>query len=236
MYSLPTDGIRVSIEKHNSDLMVASDWLQLVVLASAEEWAPPEIVDILAENGIYREQDFATEFVQSMLAEARRRSACLGDYSPLLFTDAGSLVARRVPYSALLFCTLLATGPNYSGWSSQFAGDYTDQGQLFERLVTDTLAYWFPSWDIGNTGWGDGDELSVEELVELLGARTMEQLTADWKDWVRQHGKDMGVDVAAIRTFGGDAGGLPVIMWQCASGETGRTSWPHRTRRLGVGS
>src|SRR5437016_622038 len=135
MLALPTDGLRTSVEQHNSDLIVATDWLELLALTSTEEWSAYNVGDILAEGDIYRDQGFAAEFIESMWAELRRHAGCTGTGYPLSVEP--DRVSRNgdVPHAAVLFCLLLSVGPRYSGWSRQFGGNYTEQGDFFERLV-----------------------------------------------------------------------------------------------------
>jgi hypothetical protein len=121
---------------------------------------------------------------------------------------------------------MLALGPKYSGWAEQFNGDYSGQGELFERLVEDALRDWFPSWTIARTGWDNGAEMSLEDLVNVIAEVCVEQRTSDWDRWLPARAKDIGVDVAAVRSFGGDGGGIPVMLWQCASG----ANWPTKLR------
>jgi hypothetical protein len=73
MISLPTSGFNVSTTQHNSNLMVAADWVELSCLLSGEPVSGPIVVDILDEGGIYSDQGFATEFVESVFGEIRRR-------------------------------------------------------------------------------------------------------------------------------------------------------------------
>lgn len=224
MLALPTDGLRTSVERHNSDLNVATDWLELLALIStAGEWSQYNVGDILAEGDIYRDQGFAAEFIESMWAELQRRSAGIATAHPL-FVELDRVVRRAdVPYTALLFCLLLSVGPRYSGWATQFGGNYVEQGDLFERLVADALRFWFPSWDVVRTGWGDGNQMPLENFVEMIAMATFEEQVTGWGAWVPAQAKDIGVDVAVVRRFGDGGGGLPVMMWQCASGQNWST-------------
>jgi len=180
MFALPTDGLRTSVETHNSDLAVATDWLELLVLTSAEPWSAHNISDILAEGDVYRDQGFAAEFVESMWAEVRRRAASMEAGYPLAVEPDRVSPIEGVPHAALLFCLLLSVGPHYSGWSTQFGGDYTEQGDLFERLVADALKHWLPSWDIVRTGWGDGNQIPLEGLVDTVAAAAFEEKVPGW--------------------------------------------------------
>lgn len=223
MIALPTDGLRTSVEHHNSDLIVATDWVELLALSSTDQWSMYNVSDVLVEGDIYRDQGLAAEFIESMWAELRRRAGCVGSGYPLSVEP--DRVARRddAPCGAVLFCSLLSVGPRYSSWSTQFGGNYTEQGDLFERLVADALKYWFPSWDIVRTGWGDGNQIPLTGLVQLVAAAALEEEAAGWQEWVPAQAKDIGLDVAAARGFGDGTGGVPVMMWQCASGRNWST-------------
>jgi len=219
MLALPTSGVRPSVAKHNSDLDVATDWLELVSLLTPGGWSIPDIVDVLIEGGIYVDQDFASEFVESMIAEVRRRVSTMAGSHPLMIDPSSRVVAiEGRPFTGLLFCLLLSVGNSYSGWSDQFNNNYVQQGTLFERLTVDALRASFPGWEVLPTGWGDGQQIPLPDLVNALAEATREDVIPGWQNWVAAQGKDVGLDVAVVRRFADGAGGLPVMMWQCASG------------------
>ncbi len=175
------------------------------------------------EADVYREQSFASEFVESIGAELRRRCARLGTGYPIDLLPTGAFRATPgAPSEALRFCLLLSVGTRYSDWSKQFDSDYSEQGELFERVVADALQFWFPSWNVVRTGWGDGNQLALEDLVSEVAQVTCEDVIEGWEDYVRAQAKDLGLDVAVVRSFGDSFGGVPAMMFQCASGE----DWP----------
>lgn len=221
MIALPTSGIGRSIEKHNSDHLIASDWLELVVLTSEEEWSQAGVTEVLIEGNIYRDQTFAAEFVQSMFAEIRRRRSLVRPAYPIAIGDSGELVSVMPSQSAAahLFCLLLTVGPNYSGWVTQFGGDYREQGDLFELLMVSALQYWFPSWEVTRTGWGEGTQVELGKFVQLIATAAREELVPNWGQFVPPDANDLGLDIMAVRSFADDEGGLPILMWQCASGK-----------------
>jgi hypothetical protein len=221
MIALPTSGMGRSIEKHNSDHLIASDWLEIVVMLSEEGWSQADVSDVLIEGNIYREQTFAAEFVQSMFAEIRRRRSLVSPAYPIAIGGSGDLVPVVPPESAtaLLFCLLLTVGPNYSAWGAQFGGDYREQGDLFELLMVSALRYWFPAWEVTRTGWGDGTQLELTEFVQLIATAAREELMTNWGQFVPLQANDLGLDIMAVRSFADDEGGLPILMCQCASGK-----------------
>lgn len=203
--------------------MVAADWAELFVLLSGDQLSVPAIVDILGEGNIYHNQDFATDFAESILAEVRRRITPLGDAYPLEVSTDIIIPRPDTPDVAATFCLLLSLGPSYSGWSDQFGGNYTEQGELFEMLSVEALRHWFPTWNITRTGWGGGQKsTSLDELVEQIASVCLEETIKGWQEWLPRMAKDVGLDVAAARPFGGKIGGIPIMMWQCASG----ANWP----------
>jgi hypothetical protein len=225
MLALPTSGLRRSVAKHNSDLKIAADWLELIAALSEGPWSQADVLDVLLEGGIYENQTFAAEFVQSMFAEVRRRYKQLGSGYPIVLGNSGELErVPRIPFpSGVIFCLLLSLGPHYSDWSKQFAGNYTEQGDLFEFLMVSALKFWFPSWTVVRTGWGDGTRTSLEKFVELVSRTASEEIIVGWAEWVAREGKDLGLDIAVVRPFGEESGGVPLMMWQCASGQNWKT-------------
>lgn len=219
----PTESVRRSVAKHNCDLIVIADWLELAVLMfdeDAEGITRAECVALFVKEGIYDSQDFCAEFFESVFSELRTRQRIFGLDYPIRLDEAGRLAAEGdwTETPGLAFCLLVSTAPYYSGYSKWVGGNYVAQGELFERLTTEALMRTFPQWNVSRTGWNGGGGVTIMELVGRVAGATDEVVRAEAEQSVGEREKDLGVDVAAVRRFGDDRASLPVIFTQCASG------------------
>lgn len=218
----PTDRFRRSITNHNSDLIVAADWVELTVLLSDSDdgVTSHEIIDYLIESQIYEDQGYCAEFVESVLSEIRLRARISGSEYPLS-VDKNQRVIRSSPWEecvGLTFCLTLSTLPYFSGYHDFAEGNYVEQGELFELVSVEAMRSWFPEWDVRRTGWGGGQGKSLTELLDEIASITGEDVRTEALDFVADSEKDLGLDLAAVRQFSDDRPALPVIFGQCASG------------------
>ena len=72
MIDIPEMGFNYSVGQHNVQLDVFCDWIEGNLLFSYEELSHSDIIDVLCENNIYKEQDFAAQLVSNGWAELRR--------------------------------------------------------------------------------------------------------------------------------------------------------------------
>ena len=54
MLAIPDSGFRLSTNAHNSDLMVAADWVEGTVLFLKTKVSKADVADFLEEQNIYR--------------------------------------------------------------------------------------------------------------------------------------------------------------------------------------
>src|SRR5262245_15713651 len=125
MLQIPEVGIARSVERHNSRLDVAVDWIEGCVAFSSSTVSSIEAIDILKENDVYEDQDFASEFLADVWAELERRSRVMGAGS--IYNVEGRLVRRRKSCRrepAYFFCLMLSLQAWYPKWARQFGADH----------------------------------------------------------------------------------------------------------------
>lgn len=219
----PTDGFYRSINKHNTDVILAADWLELSVLlfgASNEGITQPEIVDYLIEEQIYDDQDFCSEFVQSAYGEIRGRIDRYGGDYPIAVDETGRMLCQW-PWTqslALTFCLTLSIAPSYSGYSAWVGGHYEEQGELFEYVTLSAMQFWFAGWDIRRTGWSGGTGVALVDFIDSVADQLIESVHEASYSCVANEEKDLGLDLAAVLPFPDGRAAVPAIFGQCASG------------------
>jgi hypothetical protein len=200
------------------DLEVLCDWIEGSVLFDDLQVSGSEVVDVLCENAIYDEQDFAWEIVNDAWRLFERRLALADKGSPFKITGMKlERVATWESFPAHSFCLVLSFARLYPEWARRFGSDYTEQGELFERLTCESLMRMFPDWKIRPTGWTKANPMKLAKVVEEVAAHLGERM-GDVDHWIAASANDAGLDVLCHRPFGDDRAGIPVYLLQCASG------------------
>lgn len=224
MLLLPDKGIRVSSSHHNVELDIFCDWIEGCVLFGELPLSTTDFIDVLLENNVYRDQDFAAQLLENAWAELHRRNRCIGETS---FYD---LQGKRITplqswkqAPAYSFCLLLSLVKAYSAWSTQNGNTgYTEQGELFELLTKESLEIQLTGWHIQQMGWSRGNPKSlretVDEILDLLGERV-----GDVETWASRTAKDYGLDLLCFKPFVDGRAGVPVYLLQCASRQNWQT-------------
>jgi hypothetical protein len=216
---LPERGIRRSLTVHNVRLDVLCDWIELEVLLSEDELSRADVIDHLIEQHIYDESDFAADLVGSAWTELRRRHRWLGGSSGLDFR--GHRISRRSEWSnhaALTFCVLVSLAPRYAGWKDEFGSDYTEQGELFERLSISALGPRFDGWMFQSTGWSANTAVALRDVVPDLATNLYEE-PGNITKWASGQAHEAGLDLAWFLPFSDLRSGIPIYLGQCASGD-----------------
>lgn len=231
--SLPEHGFQVSKTKHNVDRSIVCDWVEASVLFSNDPVSMNDVVDVLQEENVYSDQDFATELVEETWANIERRQRWLGDSRVVMIADGTDrFVATRAwqESPAHSFCLAVSLRDLYSKWSES-AGDYIAQGALFEQITAAALQQL--GWEAERTGWSGRDgNLSSDDLIARIAERVNESPTGNSAP---ADTKDVGLDLVCFKPFGDFRGGYPVYLVQCASGANWRrklrspalTTWQH---------
>ena len=218
MLALPDSGFQRSTNKHNVKLDVLVDWIEASIVFIDDDLSRNDVVDVLCENDVYAEQDFAHELVTDAWAELQRRMDTVGDGASLAVE--GRRIYRVVEWGtnpAYSFCLLLATQAIYRSWASQFGKDYTEQGSLFEELTVECLTSL--GWDVLRTGWAPGNAVKIKAVVEQVSTHIGERwIPGAVDEWFSKDGNEEQLDVVCSDPFYDGFGGRPIFFFQCASG------------------
>jgi hypothetical protein len=218
---VPDRGVRVSSEKHNNNLLVLCDWVELSVLVLDDELSRVDVIDVLREQYRYTSQDLAAERVGSLWSELRRRRDVVGAGSPVAIEDGFLIRTADWPIAAAYtFCLVSSLAPFYGDWFKEFGPDYTVQGELFERIAAAALPSLMRGWDVQLTGWSRDHAAQLAQVAPALAEALGEEMNPDFATYAGESAHEAGLDLATYRTFrDGRGGGKPVYLVQCATGE-----------------
>jgi hypothetical protein len=216
----PSKGFARSVNTHNVDVDALTDWIEGCVTFDEKRVSIVALADLLVEELIYDDQDFAKERITDAWAELRRRKRCLGSACP--FNVAATRVERVKSWRktpAYAFCLMLSLQVPYrKEFIDLFGADYTEQGALFERLTQEALSKL--GWKTHSTGWSKGAASSIVDKVEALARHLGERSRPDAVNlWTEDNAKDGGLDVVCHLAFSDQWAGRPLFYVQCASGE-----------------
>ncbi len=227
MISLPSKGVASSRTRHNVNPIFFCDWLEASCIFLGREISGPDIVDILIENNIYNSQDFAWTFVNDAFATLDLRSRLLGEGYPLEATNDGYRHRGDwedfTPYT---FCLMLSLANSHAPWIAQtFPPDYSTQGELFEELTAEAVAITLNGWRTQPTGWTKTRTPRIKQVVEEI-CEHLNEAAGEIYRWTKQTAKEAGLDLLSWRPFADGNVGVPVYLWQCASG----TDWKDKRK------
>jgi len=231
MLELPSHGITRSVNTHNVRLDVLCDWIESSVLFNQEDVSGTDIVDLLIEHIIYDDQGFAWELVSDAWRELRRRNTILQQGYPI---DIAGWRLRptcrwdKVPGHS--FCLALSLAEWLPNWAKTFGNDYTEQGELFELLVAESIAQTLPDWQVHLTGWSKAKTAKLPEVLKTLCAWLGEPETGNRERWTKNTANEAGLDIVCIRPMPDRLPGIPLYLLQCASGVTNNPIWKHKRR------
>lgn len=218
MLSLPTTGISRSVTTHNVKLDVLCDWIESNILFDEEELSFVDVVSCLLAGQIYDDSDMASEVVSDAWTELRRRQSWISNSTP--FDISSQRITRKSTwrrFPAHSFCLLLSLAKWYRGWASQQRNDYNLQGELFEKLIGESLAQQFKNWEILLTGWSRTTPQSLGTIVEKVASSVGESV-GNLTRWTSENANDAELDLLLCRPFNDKRTGIPVYLMQCASG------------------
>lgn len=220
MLRLPSTGVAKSVTEHNGVLSTQADWIESSLLFENDTVSRSDVVDVLTENNVYREQGFANVWVSNLFTELDRRLELLGDAGCL--KREGARYRRIRPWTerpAYSFCVALSAVVLYrSDVEKKLGKKYADQGELFELLCVEALVS--DSWLVHRTGWSKAATKTIEAKISALASALGESanITAIPK-WTAPCAKDSGLDIVAWIRYPDGWGGRPVCLIQCASGQ-----------------
>ena len=219
MLAVPTVGFSRSVEVNNVSLDVLADWIEANVLFGGEDQlSDASLIDVLCEEQICNEQSMAADIIGNGWTELRRRGRCIGQAWPIDIAS-GRITRtqswRDVP--AHSFCVLLALAKWYRHWAKKFGTDYTEQGELFEALTKKSLETHFRGWKVHSTGWTRTHAHKLGEIVKTVSA-LLGETEGSLERWTKPSASDAGLDLVLYRPFDDARVGIPVYLFQCASG------------------
>lgn len=219
MIELPKKGIANSVNVHNCDDFIFCDWIEASSLFLGKEVAGSDLVDILTETNVYQSQSFAWEFVSSCLSTIDQRSKIGGQGYP--FEVNNSIVTNKdqwTEFTPYAFCLMLSLAKSHGKWlRDTFGADYTVQGELFEKLTAESVLSSFPGWKTHPTGWTRTQTNHIKQVVEGICDKLNEAAGTVFH-WTAETTKEAGLDLVSYRPFSDGNVGVPVFLWQCASG------------------
>lgn len=216
MLALPI-GMNKSVETHNINFNAFCDWIEGSVLFGQEEISGADVVDILLEEDVYSNQDFAWEIVDNSWREIERRQTWMGSATAVEVGTSLRPLLSWLEQPALSFCLVLSFAKWYPRWAKQFGPDHTEQGELFEMLAKESISLTLPGWEIYHTGWTRTESVNLDIIVKQVISR-LGELEGRMEPWTSVRANDAGLDILCYRPFVDDRVGVPVLMMQCASG------------------
>jgi hypothetical protein len=229
MLVLPQIGMARSIApEHHVKLDAFCDWIEAsLAFNRIDTISGSDIVDVLCEEEIYENQEFAWELVDNSMAELNRRQICLALGAP--FEIKGGRVLKTKDWknvAAYSFCLTLACAKWYPKWSASLGKNYSKQGQLFEEVAEGALRRLLPGWEVHRAGWSPDNTNKIKKVVSDV-AKMLREAEGDLQPWVSGSANDAGLDIVCYRPFADSRPGLPTIFVQCASGK-------HHEHKLGT--
>ncbi len=216
MLPLPSKGVRTSINAHNCRRDVLADWIEGSALFEGTRVSRSDVRDALLEHEVYREQDFASAFVDDLWIELRRRIDRGGLTTLAIDTNGVEAAQAWQESSAHAFCLTLSL----KDWYSLTEESYIEQGELFEKLTENSLTA--RGWRLLRTGWSSTHVNKLTATVEQISSHLAEPVSGGIGRWTRPDAKDAGLDLICDRPFPDGRGGRPLYFVQCASGANWR--------------
>jgi hypothetical protein len=220
MLALPDVGMRTSVTVHNVDLAILCDWVEASVVFDSEEMSRSEVIDTLLENHVYQNQDFAAEIVESAWAILRERFEYLG--GPLGITATGNRISRKQSWDtfpAYGFCLALSCAEVYPAWAGGWSTPPATHGDMFERLVAESVEKRFTGWTVRRLGWSPTNAVRLRATIDGMIGDLSEKAGAEIDTHVTNSANELGLDLLVYHSFADGESSFPVFMIQCASGK-----------------
>ena len=200
-----------------------ADWLEANLLFCGPRVSASDVVDVLIQSQIVAEgQDHANEIVTDGFFEVERRQFW-GGRPGNVHVSRGRLEIQSEWRDSPIwsFFVLLSIQTMFPKWAKSH-GDYTTQGELFERVVEAICPAMFPGWCSYRTGWAPDNTKNIPTIVEELTQRLHVRGHPALAEWIDPGAKDGGLDIVCYRRFDDEMEAIPVYFLQCASGRNWR--------------
>ncbi len=223
MLTLPEERFARSVKKHNVDLVALADWIEASAVFLQEPVSMSDVIDLLCEEGVYDDQDFASERVDEAWDLLRENAEALGPNALVTVTDrtvepVGAWSER--PATALVLA--LSIAPMYAGLRAHLKDKYAEQGALFERVAQAALVA--RGWSVHLTGWQAGMEAQkFGDLIDGVQHFLFEPLRVPAAEELLSSANDAGLDLVCVWPFQDARPAAPALFVQCASGANWKT-------------
>ena len=222
MILLPSRGIagrQRAVSQHRIEIDVFSDWIEACALFLECNVSSTDVVDVLLEEELYEEQEFAREIVDTAWLEIDRRARqCRGAYGVKVDGDWVKCTQLGTQSTVHTFLLTLSLATKYDWWHKAFGSDYNNQGRLFERVTERAIASFSVNWRTFSTGWRAA-QTSQDLLV--TAQRVADKINSGPicpPSWDTKKAKDLTLDVLWYFPFDDARQGAPYYLIQCASG------------------
>jgi hypothetical protein len=233
MLALPTK-LDSTNHNRNFDQGVFCDWIEASLLLSSEgSISKTDINDLLIENLIFNEestdeltsstpQDKAALVIDQAWYHIKRRVKNLGISSGIDLTD-DLLVRNANSALAHRFLLALTCKAIYPEWGRIWDTSASEYGELFEQVSEVAVAQLLQGWKVQRLGWGRSNTTPLRTDVDQLTIDLREPQGSEVDLLITSYTKDMGLDLVAYRPFGDHLAALPILFFQCASGQNWQT-------------
>jgi len=223
--------MNISVSNHNCSYDIVADWIEGNLLYSKDSFlSKSDISDVLLEEGIYRKQDFANEFINDCWTQIEKRQNCLEEKK---IFEVGSKRIKRIinweEFPAYGFCLAISLKTYYNIKITSPSNFINIQGEYFERISNEALKIIFPEWDIYHTGWSPTNKPKFRKILKSISEKLNIAIGANAEEHYTKNQKDAKLDILLTRKFFDNYCNIPIILLQCASGDnwTKKTSEPN---------
>ena len=219
MLDMPEIGMARSVSKSNVKLDVLADWIEASAVFQTEDTlSASDAVDLLCSEEVFASQTLAWQTISDAWGLLRLRRKVLGNGCAFEIEEKRLQRVRDWKVCpGQSFCILLSCLKWYHNWAKQFGKDYTEQGELFEDLTRESLKQLFPLWEVHATGWTRTRVAGLRVVVDGV-AKKLGEAVGELTRWTRESANEAGLDLMLFRPFADGRTGLPVFLFQCASG------------------
>ena len=216
MLRTPSKGLRSSVDRHNCRVDILADWIEGSALFTQTRISKTDVVDVLIEESVYRDEDFAREFILDVWGNLEYRLNHGKIRALRIDEDGVTPEGSWDDFPAYSFCLALAL----RDWCSCKDNSYIEQGKLFERLTECSLVA--RGWRLLRTGWPATNAKNLRESVERISTHIGALAHGNIEERGLGRSKDVGLDLVCDRPFSDGRGGHPLYFFQCASGRNWR--------------
>lgn len=214
----PKIGLTRSVKKHNCNDGIIADWIELSCLIEGEPFSDEQLVDFLIENHFYSDTIFCSEFSDQVFELLESRLSLPNNEGTFAISRGRIDPAKAVedvPVHAFLL--VLSIYHAYDKWTTEFGSDYSEQGELFEKVTEESVNHRFSQWTVTRTGWSAGNPKKLTTLLPEIASEIGESLQ-NLSELGIENDSDAGLDVYWHRPMADGRGGHPIYLAQCASG------------------